>query len=209
VQIEHTLALADAAGARPHIAPFVAWLATQRDRCREALLLALDDARFGQLTDRLQTGLASWHTGAGQAANVGQWAPPRIKRVFKKLRKAADDLGSDAPAEALHQVRIRAKRVRYTVEFFVPVYGEPAELVVKRAVALQDLLGAVQDGVVARRQMDAALQTAGETWPIETAFVLGQLAERQAARSTALRADFPKAYARVRRKAWRTLKARL
>jgi hypothetical protein len=47
--------------------------------------------------------------------------------------------------EALHDMRIAAKRLRYVLELTSPVFGEPAENAARRAKNLQDLLGEIHD----------------------------------------------------------------
>jgi hypothetical protein len=47
--------------------------------------------------------------------------------------------------EALHDMRIAAKRLRYVLELATPVFGEPAERGAKRAKKLQDVLGEIHD----------------------------------------------------------------
>jgi hypothetical protein len=47
--------------------------------------------------------------------------------------------------EALHDMRIAAKRLRYVLELTSPVFGEAAEQAAKRAKRLQDLLGEIHD----------------------------------------------------------------
>jgi hypothetical protein len=45
----------------------------------------------------------------------------------------------------LHEMRIAAKRLRYTLELFAPHYGETAEKAVARIKELQDYLGRIHD----------------------------------------------------------------
>jgi CHAD domain len=47
--------------------------------------------------------------------------------------------------EALHDMRIAAKRLRYVLELTTPVFGEPAAMAAKRAKRLQDVLGEIHD----------------------------------------------------------------
>jgi CHAD domain-containing protein len=47
--------------------------------------------------------------------------------------------------DALHDMRIAAKRLRYVLELSTPVFGEPAAEGAKRAKKLQDLLGEIHD----------------------------------------------------------------
>jgi CHAD domain-containing protein len=47
--------------------------------------------------------------------------------------------------EALHDMRIAAKRLRYVLELSAPLFGEAADQGAKRARKLQDLLGEIHD----------------------------------------------------------------
>jgi CHAD domain-containing protein len=77
--------------------------------------------------------------------------------------------------DALHDLRIAAKRVRYILEAAEPVFGEPAKRGVKTMKQLQDLLGEIHDcdellPLVARhmeklRSEDAAAAGVGEPLP--------------------------------------------
>lgn len=72
-----------------------------------------------------------------------------LKRSRKRAVKLGRKLDCRAGSEALHKLRIRAKRLRYALEFFVEAYpdlGPPA----KAAKALQDVLGEHQDARTAR-----------------------------------------------------------
>lgn len=64
----------------------------------------------------------------------------------------SEELRSFSPAvldprsvEALHDMRIAAKRLRYVLELHGPVFGPAAERAAKRAKKLQDLLGEIHD----------------------------------------------------------------
>jgi hypothetical protein len=64
----------------------------------------------------------------------------------------AEELRSFSPAvldprnvEALHDMRIAAKRLRYVLELTTPVFGEATAQAAKRAKKLQDLLGEIHD----------------------------------------------------------------
>ncbi len=51
-------------------------------------------------------------------------------------------------SEALHQLRIDCKKLRYAAEFFAPLYGEPMKDFIRHLKALQDLLGTLHDVAV-------------------------------------------------------------
>jgi CHAD domain-containing protein len=79
----------------------------------------------------------------------------RLKMAKKKAKSLSD--GSD---EQIHQLRIALKKLRYTGEFFSPLYEkDEVEEFGERLSKMQDSLGAVHDVVVARETL--ARLTAG------------------------------------------------
>lgn len=133
-------------------------------------LIAMRSKRYFRLLDALDALVAE-----NPATTVGQDSAPAtpitIDAAYKRVRKAAkaaaqgdqdgDDDGDHQkdPDEALHRIRKRAKRLRYTAA----ATGE--DKVSQRAKAIQTLLGDHQDSVVSRQhliqQVDAA-HAAGE-----------------------------------------------
>jgi hypothetical protein len=72
--------------------------------------------------------------------------------VRRIVEVRARELRSFSPAvldpdnvDALHDMRIAAKRLRYVLELTAPVFGEGAEKGAKQAKKLQDLLGEIHD----------------------------------------------------------------
>jgi CHAD domain-containing protein len=105
--------------------------------------------------------------------------------------------------EALHTVRIQAKRARYAAELAAPEVGRPAERLIDRLKHLQDILGANQDAVVAEARLR---ELASEGSHRGIGLVAGLLVERQRARRRAAREAFEEWWPKVRRrgrKAWR------
>jgi CHAD domain-containing protein len=77
---------------------------------------------------------------------------PLRENAMRIIDVRAAEVRSFSPAvfdpqnvEALHDMRIAAKRLRYVLELTVPVFGEPAAQAAKRAKKLQDLLGEIHD----------------------------------------------------------------
>jgi CHAD domain-containing protein len=68
---------------------------------------------------------------------------PQIARAFRKRGDRAAD--PNASATEVHHCRIQAKKLRYSLELFQPVYGPAAEAGIKRLRELQTLLGDVND----------------------------------------------------------------
>jgi triphosphatase len=211
VQIQRMRVIASELGVSEALEPYAAWLQNQLERAREKLAAAFESRRFGALVQRLQR-LDEWKpdaTGNPNNAPLLEDAPRRLQRAYRQLRKRADVLDPQAaPTPELHAVRIRAKRLRYTAEFFEPAYGKPAQQLVACVVTLQDLLGNLQDGVVSRQQIHAAVQSAASAWPAQTSLALGQLVQYEAQREKELRAAFPATYRTVR-DSWKRLQKKI
>jgi triphosphatase len=165
-----------------------------------AARLRLQDASSAALP-----GTSAWVSDPAADRPLLEDAPPRLKRAMRRVRKLADAIDRHSSTADLHAVRIRAKRLRYTVEFYVPVYGRPAERFVRGVVALQDALGNLQDAVVSGQHIHAAVQTAAGAWPAETVLALGQILQFESHQSQDLRRQFRDAYRAVRGKDWKRL----
>ncbi len=61
---------------------------------------------------------------------------------FYALASVADQ---EFAIEALHNLRIAAKRLRYTLELFAPAFGDAAKLNIERLKVLQEELGTIHD----------------------------------------------------------------
>lgn len=62
-----------------------------------------------------------------------------------ELYSYAPAVSSEAAVEPLHDLRIAAKRLRYSLELFRSVFGETGEAQIERIKVLQEELGAVHD----------------------------------------------------------------
>jgi triphosphatase len=80
-----------------------------------------------------------------------------LERLDKRLRKRGAGVPK-APPDARHEVRIAAKKLRYATEFFAALF--PKKRVAPYLAALeelQDILGALNDAVVADRLLAEAV----------------------------------------------------
>lgn len=125
--------------------------------------------------------------------------PALVRRPWKHLRGAVDCLGDDPPDEALHEVRIRAKRMRYAAEAVAGVAGRPARQLAAAVAALQGVLGDMQDAVVAETWLrrHATGVTVGQ------AMVVGQLITLQRQQQAACRAEWTKPWKAASKKGLR------
>jgi CHAD domain-containing protein len=67
-----------------------------------------------------------------------------LSKSAKRVAKFGNKLGPKSRGKKLHKLRIRAKRLRYELEFFAPIYPS-LDAVAKASKALQDVLGTHQD----------------------------------------------------------------
>jgi triphosphatase len=75
----------------------------------------------------------------------------QAKKRARRLEKLSDD--------KRHQLRIGLKKLRYTAEFFAPLYEHDSVThFVKRLSGMQDVLGALQDVVVARTTLERLVE---------------------------------------------------
>ncbi|OBG19756.1 CYTH and CHAD domain-containing protein [Mycobacterium sp. 852002-51057_SCH5723018] len=124
-------------------------------------LIAMRSERYFRLLDALDALV----TEAPAAASSDEHPPVTIDAAYKKVRKAAkaaaevDQETEHERDEALHRIRKRAKRLRYTAA------ATGATKVSEQAKAIQGLLGDHQDSVVSRAHLShqaEAAHTAGE-----------------------------------------------
>jgi CHAD domain-containing protein len=157
-------------------------LERERGRTRRTLLKALDGQRYAALLDRFEATLAELEP-TQTTATLGDIAAQQLR----KLRRAVNAAGKNPSDEQLHELRKLGKRARYAHEL------AGAKTIVKRAKALQDVLGEHQDSVVAEERLRALSHEA----PADQAVAAGLLVARERARRATARREW--------RKAWRAL----
>jgi CHAD domain-containing protein len=120
---------------------------------------------------------------------------PLISRSWRKLRRQVRAAGPDPVDTDLHQIRIRAKQLRYASEAAAPILGRPVVQLAEAAARLQTVLGDHQDAVVAEAWLR---QATVRVRPKRRLLVAGQLIgfERMDAARTA--AKWGKAWKAVR-----------
>jgi len=186
-------------------------LVRKRQVARYRLLEALDGKRYTRLTDRLCTFLRRGPlrrpaTGRSSARLV---APELIGRRYRKTRRAGDELTRESSPTEFHALRIRAKGLRYALEFHQPLYDGEVAAMIECLTGLQDLLGEHQDAVVAAGHLETLAGRGRRHLPPRALFLMGTIAARYEERAKALRREFSKAYHRIGGRRWRALKSSL
>lgn len=138
---------------------FLAKLESRRKDARAEMIRYLDGERYRRFVRRFGEFVETEGKGSRQVApNGGEPRPYRVRHVapsaiYERLAavRSYDEWVCipDPPLSRLHALRIACKRLRYTLEFFEEVLGSGTKALIKEIVAMQDLLGGLQDAVVA------------------------------------------------------------
>ncbi len=97
-------------------------------------------------------------SAAGQGSSgelAAAAAPAMIRARYRKVRKQADLLTPESSVEAYHEVRGRAKKLRYALEAVAVIYGKPADEMIRALRRWQEKLGVQQDAAVAMRRLES------------------------------------------------------
>jgi CHAD domain-containing protein len=158
-----------------------AW-AARRQAASESLLERLTTRRHA----RFREDLVEFVTGDRELPGDG--APTRTIRdragsetwaAYERVR-AYTSIVRWADLPTLHQLRIEAKRLRYTIEFLGGLLGFEQARIVAQLVALQDQLGALNDAAIAAEATRAFLAERHATLqPEQRSAIEAYLADRE------------------------------
>jgi CHAD domain-containing protein len=143
---------------RATLDPLVAAVAAERLEVRKKLLSDLDSKRYAKFKRAFATFLTSPGAGTlpppepGIIQRVRDFAGSSIWRRYE-LWRAYETALPGATDATLHQARIAGKHLRYTLELFADALGPNVGQVLDPLIALQECLGALQDGVTAREHV--------------------------------------------------------
>jgi CHAD domain-containing protein len=187
--------LAELRSANGDLAPLSQYLADRREAAQDELVAAMDSERYHRLVD-------SW--AALERADVvtadapdadrpaGEEADALIARAYRRVIRRGRAIEASTPPEALHDLRKRAKELRYLLECFQTLYPERDRTsVIKELKALQDNLGEFQDCQVqaeAVHVMAEELLRSGA--PAPTLMAMGRMAETLEERERRARLEF-------------------
>ncbi|MCA9672175.1 MAG: CHAD domain-containing protein [Myxococcales bacterium] len=160
-------------------------LVTRREQHKWAMRQALASPRYRKLIARARATFGKAAPRRREAGHVGrqtaaEHAAAHVGKRVKQVRRAARRAVSDASGAGVHELRIRCKKLRYTAEFYAPLYGKKLAKRIKRLSSLQDRLGKFQDCMIAgelveRLRADAARQGGVVDDASDYGFVLGTI----------------------------------
>jgi CHAD domain-containing protein len=149
--------------------PLFLILSEEREKAREEMLDYLDSEKYSRFKKDFSEFLDFPETWALPTTTEKNDAlPHRVKDVLPSIlySRLADISaysewveGPYVSIERLHRLRIAAKGLRYTLEFFENVLGKEVEGLIKDFKALQDHLGDLHDAAVAIEMLGTYLKT--------------------------------------------------
>jgi CHAD domain-containing protein len=168
-------------------------LRRSRAKARHSLGALFEGERYRELL----ASFAAFLEDAPSPAALRRWRSFRVRDGFKeylrksakRVRKLGRKLGDDAAAKKLHELRIRAKRLRYELEFFTAVYP-PLDKLAKATKSLQDLLGEHQDACTATARLEEYAQALPARDSKVSASALEQLLASQRQKADEARSSF-------------------
>ena len=187
--------------------PLRAFLVRRRAREFRRLAAALRGPRFRAITDDWRKALLEVRDVDGprrRRPTAVALALAATGRSFRRIAAQGEAITSDSPPESLHDLRKRAKELRYLLEFFAPLHDQVAyRKVLSDLKQLQDCLGEFQDSEVQRAEIrtlaDAMLadsMLAGRAAPAATLLAMGEIAAKLALSQAEARAEFAARFAR-------------
>jgi CHAD domain-containing protein len=183
--------------------PFRAFLVRRRAREFRRLATALRGPRFRAITDDWRKVLLEIRDAAPRRRRreptAAGLALRTTERAFGRVVAQGDAITQDSPPESLHDLRKRAKELRYLLEFFAPLHDPVAyRKVVGDLKSLQDCLGDFQDSQVQREEIHALADAmlAERAAPAATLLAMGEIAAKLTLSQAEARADFGRRFAR-------------
>lgn len=122
-----------------------------------AVMKTIASARY---TEAL-LGFEAWLEGGEWLAALGKdrnapardFARSALKKLHRRLHKLGDGIAELEEAE-LHELRIRAKKLRYAAEFFRSLFpGRETKAFIKALSEIQDRLGSLNDGAMVKHRL--------------------------------------------------------
>jgi triphosphatase len=138
------------------VAAMAASWQARRDAAFDELVRFLDSRTYERFVDDFLAGTGArvhWAPGKSTRDLVAQGAPVQLERARERMLGAAASASGTHEAAAWHELRITAKKMRYSLEAFRDVLDERAATeFIERLRTLQDNLGEMNDASVAARE---------------------------------------------------------
>jgi CHAD domain-containing protein len=162
---------------RSGLSGYEMYLRRERTEARQRAAAAVASPRAAALFADIERFVAAGPSPGAlrrwRSLTVGDAMRQSVRRSVGRVRRLGSSLTTRARPAELHDLRIKAKRLRYELEFFAEVYP-PLKQTAKECKALQDLLGGLQDVYTATarlRRYSALLRKQGGDGALPPALV--------------------------------------
>ena len=188
---------------RPGLDAVFARLKRERERAMRDMVRVLDSPEYRALMDSWAAFLRGERPGDAADTPAVALARGVIRKHFKRVLKRGKAIADDTPDEAVHDLRIDCKKLRYSLEFFASFFPkDKMDESIGHLKKLQDNLGAFNDLCVQQADLMAALNDAlprGED-RVLCAAAIGGLVAQLHARQRVVRREFARAFAAFAKK---------
>ncbi|HWR25529.1 MAG TPA: CHAD domain-containing protein, partial [Methanosarcina sp.] len=164
--------------------PLFEMLDKKKETAWESMLAYLNSEKYANFKKEFSDFLSVPETWALPTTNEKHDAlPNRVRDVLPSILYARfSDIsvysewvgGPYVSVERLHRLRIAAKGLRYTLEFFETVLGEDAKILIEELKKIQDHLGNLHDAIVAISLLSSYMET-GEWNSVEDETLPGEI----------------------------------
>jgi CHAD domain-containing protein len=127
------------------LVPIYEALSARRRTEHSSIVELINSKRHGRLMERLS---ATPIKKFPPAVTVRTFAPVMIRPIAASVARAGAKLQPDSPNEVFHRLRIRIKRLRYSLEMLDEVGGKRMRKALARLKRVQELLGMQHDVVI-------------------------------------------------------------
>jgi triphosphatase len=195
--------------------PLLQFLRAERVRARSTMLRALDAKRAREWLDTLPDQLARTPppttSASASSRNIAALTvvPDLIRKRYRKLRKCARRLTAKSSMTEFHEVRVRAKKLRYALEVIAPTYAKPANRMLTALHKLQSRLGTQHDADVIAHYLTQLAGHPPANFAAATLFLMGRMAEQRARTAIRLGKRVAGPWRKVRAERWKTLRSRM
>jgi CHAD domain-containing protein len=207
---EAVVAWGDVFGSDDHdpLSDLCSLLERARGAARADMLVALDSVRWDRLVNGMSTMVRQGPLRRSAAARLPATVavPDLVGARHAAVMKAARRAKRSGVAADFHRVRIRCKRLRYSLEFTGELYDGRTSRYIRRLTGLQNQLGLMQDAEVAAARL-AELAIGDAQLPAPTIFVMGTVAEHHRRDLRRQLRRLPDDLSRVAGRQWRDLAA--
>ncbi len=201
---------------RAHLQPFQEYLCNESRAETKKVAAMVRGKRYRGIRDRwralLDEGFDALAPEKHTETGVKALADARIWKFYRRVIRESSAIDDSSPAEALHDLRITCKKLRYLLEFFQSLYPQDdIKKLIKSLRNFQNVLGTFQDTEI---QSLAILRfgremTAARAAPVETQMAMGMVAESILLRQGVARQAFQEQFEKFSRPDVRALFAEL